>query len=90
MYEFYIITSFIANESFYFSVYVNHRPVFGLDASEIENAFRVLAISSGRGRAADGDPAVDRGYLLELLQSRGDGEEYLYLLFNFYYRGTFY
>ena len=58
---------------------MNHRPVFGLDASEIENAFRVLAISSGRGRSEDGDPAVDRGYLLELLQSRGNGEESLYL-----------
>ena len=50
----------------YFAVYINHRPVFGLSSDQLEQAFRVLGEPD-----AEGNPSIDRGHLLYLLQNKG-------------------
>lgn len=49
-------------------LFVNHRPVFGLDTKRIEWAFEKLGISPGEGQ----QPAVDRADLLDILQTHGE------------------
>ena len=51
---------------FNFAVYINHRPVFGLNPDQLEQAFRVLG-----GPDDQGNCSVDRGHLLYLLQNKG-------------------
>ena len=46
-------------------MFVNHRPVFGLDPSRIKQSFEVL------GKRKDDTLVLDRGHLLGLLQSKG-------------------
>ena len=48
------------------SVYVNHRPAFGLSATKLYEAFEVLGLDE-----YEGAPAIDRGELLDILQTKG-------------------
>lgn len=50
------------------SVYVNHRPAFGLSREKLEWAFDVLGYQAPEG----GVSFVERGDLLDLLQTRGE------------------
>lgn len=47
-------------------LFVNHRPVFGLDPSRIKQSFEVL------GKRKDDSLVLDRSRLLALLQSKGE------------------
>lgn len=47
------------------TVYINHRPAFGLQPDKLAWAFDVLGFDTING------PAIDRGDLLNLLQSAG-------------------
>ncbi|ESO91649.1 hypothetical protein LOTGIDRAFT_191347 [Lottia gigantea] len=47
-------------------LYVNHRPAFGLSAEKVLEAFDILGIPTNNGNA------VDRGDLLDMLQSKGE------------------
>ena len=49
------------------SVYVNHRPAFGLSPAQVAKAFRAL----GGREGASQEWTVDRGKLLALLQENG-------------------
>ncbi|XP_077862113.1 cilia- and flagella-associated protein 251-like [Saccoglossus kowalevskii] len=51
----------------FIKLYVNHRPAFGLSISQLQRAFEVLGLDDGTGV-----PAIDRGELLDLLQSKGE------------------
>ena len=48
------------------SVYVNHRPVFGLSPESLSDAFRMLGEKNNKE-----EHTVDRGHLLYLLQNKG-------------------
>ncbi|KAG8597672.1 hypothetical protein GDO81_002353 [Engystomops pustulosus] len=48
-------------------LYINHRPAFGLSLKELQQAFQVLGIAN-----ENGEQAINRGYLLQLLQSKGE------------------
>ncbi|MGH0165093.1 UNVERIFIED_CONTAM: hypothetical protein FKN15_058644 [Acipenser sinensis] len=48
-------------------LYINHRPAFGISAYELQHAFEVLGLQNENG----GD-ALNRGELLQLLQSTGE------------------
>ena len=50
----------------YFSVYINHRPAFGLEADKLDWVFNTLGIPIG-----DGKPAIERGEMLDILQKNG-------------------
>ncbi|XP_071110877.1 cilia- and flagella-associated protein 251-like [Haliotis cracherodii] len=50
----------------FIKLYVNHRPAFGLSPEKILWAFDTLGIPTDKG------PAVERGELLEILQSKGE------------------
>ena len=50
---------------FYISVYTNHRPAFGLQADKLAMAFELLGFDTDAGMA------IDRGDLLDFLQSKG-------------------
>ena len=52
---------------FWFSVYVNHRPAFGLNPDDLTWAFQTL----GHSKSDDNEDQMERGYLLDLLQSKG-------------------
>ena len=49
----------------YISVYTNHRPAFGLQADKLAMAFELLGFDTEAGMA------IDRGDLLDFLQSKG-------------------
>jgi len=51
----------------FIKLYINHRPVFGLSSDQLEQAFRVLGEPD-----AEGNPSIDRGHLLYLLQNKGE------------------
>ena len=48
------------------TVYINHRPAFGLQPDRLAWAFHTL------GYSLEGMPAIDRSDLLHVLQNRGD------------------
>jgi len=48
------------------SVYINHRPAFGLSPEKLLQAFETLGVPTGNGRA------INRGDLLEMLQTKGE------------------
>ncbi|CAI9535105.1 unnamed protein product, partial [Staurois parvus] len=48
-------------------LYINHRPAFGLCLNELQQAFQVLGFTNEKGELA-----VNRGDLLQLLQTRGE------------------
>ncbi|XP_077995257.1 cilia- and flagella-associated protein 251-like [Glandiceps talaboti] len=48
-------------------LYVNHRPAFGLSTDQLQRAFEILGVLDNNGT-----PAIDRGELLDLLQSKGE------------------
>ena len=48
------------------SVYINHRPAFGLSPEKLLQAFETLGVPMGKGRA------INRGDLLEMLQTKGE------------------
>ncbi|XP_067673834.1 cilia- and flagella-associated protein 251-like isoform X2 [Haliotis asinina] len=50
----------------FIKLYVNHRPAFGLSPEKILWAFDTLGIPTDQG------PAIERGELLEILQSKGE------------------
>ena len=50
-----------------YPVYVNHRPAFGLSATRLHEAFDVLGLDE-----YDGAPSIERGELLDLLQTKGN------------------
>ena len=65
-FEFRSADSTICFITLFCSVYVNHRPAFGLSPDDLHKAFEIL------GMRLDGDePAVDRGTLLSVLQRKG-------------------
>ncbi|XP_035690518.1 cilia- and flagella-associated protein 251-like [Branchiostoma floridae] len=47
-------------------LYINHRPAFGLSPLDLQKAFEILGMDTEDG------PAIDRGSLLDLLQSKGE------------------
>ena len=49
----------------YLSVYINHRPAFGLSPEKLVKAFETLGFSTDKG------VAIERGDLLEMLQTKG-------------------
>lgn len=51
-----------------FTVYINHRPAFGLDPHKLVHAFKTLGVPSAQGNS------IERGYLLDLLQTKGKKE----------------
>ncbi|XP_072043906.1 cilia- and flagella-associated protein 251-like [Amphiura filiformis] len=51
----------------FIKLYVNHRPAFGLSATKLYEAFEVLGLDEYMGA-----PAVDRGELLDILQTKGE------------------
>ncbi|XP_068100947.1 cilia- and flagella-associated protein 251 [Hyperolius riggenbachi] len=48
-------------------LYINHRPAFGLCLDELQQAFQVLGLTNEKGELV-----VNRGDLLQLLQTRGE------------------
>ncbi|MGH0165579.1 UNVERIFIED_CONTAM: hypothetical protein FKN15_011295 [Acipenser sinensis] len=48
-------------------LYINHRPAFGISAYELQHAFEVLGLQN-----ENGGNALNRGELLQLLQSTGE------------------
>ena len=63
LFKYFRITSVL---SCFISVYVNHRPVFGLSSKELEDAFSNL----GR-KTKDGTVFIHRDTLLSVLQNKG-------------------
>ena len=51
---------------FIFTVYINHRPAFGLEPDKLSKVFDILGVSVGGGK-----PAIERGELLDMLQKNG-------------------
>ncbi|KAM8960745.1 cilia- and flagella-associated protein 251 [Pelodytes ibericus] len=51
----------------FIKLYVNHRPAFGLSVEEIQNAFQELGFVNEKG-----EQTINRGVLLQLLQTRGE------------------
>ena len=51
-----------------YTVYVNHRPAFGLSPSQLGRAFKVLGESVG----GDQRWTIDKPTFLALLQEKGD------------------
>ncbi|XP_073482914.1 cilia- and flagella-associated protein 251 [Aquarana catesbeiana] len=51
----------------FIKLYVNHRPAFGLCLNGLQQAFQVLGFTNEKGELA-----VNRGDLLQLLQTRGE------------------
>ena len=59
------LMSWLKCYSINFSVYINHRPAFGLDPMKLVKAFETLGLPTDKGNA------IDRGDLLDLLQTKG-------------------
>ncbi|XP_075690400.1 cilia- and flagella-associated protein 251 isoform X2 [Rhinoderma darwinii] len=51
----------------FIKLYINHRPAFGLCLKELQQAFQVLGFTN-----ENGEQAINRGHLLQLLQTRGE------------------
>ncbi|XP_071945536.1 cilia- and flagella-associated protein 251-like [Antedon mediterranea] len=51
----------------FIKLYVNHRPAFGLSVDQLHHAFEVLGLEE-----VDGQAAIERGHLLDILQTRGE------------------
>ncbi|KAM3936701.1 cilia- and flagella-associated protein 251 [Leptodactylus fuscus] len=51
----------------FIKLYINHRPAFGISLKELQQAFQVLGFSK-----ENGEQAINRGHLLQLLQTRGE------------------
>ncbi|KAM4808158.1 cilia- and flagella-associated protein 251 [Rhinophrynus dorsalis] len=51
----------------FIKLYINHRPAFGLFMKELQQAFLVLGSTNEKG-----EQALNRGDLLQLLQTRGE------------------
>ncbi|XP_056390908.1 cilia- and flagella-associated protein 251 [Hyla sarda] len=51
----------------FIKLYINHRPAFGLSLQELQQAFQVLGFTK-----ENGEQAINRGHLLQLLQTRGE------------------
>lgn len=64
---FYYNFDFLKKKFFFFKVYINHRPAFGLDPYEIYNSFKILS------KKDDGDnyDLLPRHIFLNELQSIG-------------------
>ena len=56
---------------------MNHRPAFGLQSEKLQQAFETLGFSTENG------PAIDRGDMLDILQSKGILKISLFLIFTF-------
>ena len=52
----------------FISVYVNHRPTFGLQINHLTDAFRKLGTSSGQNEKFG---QIERGQFLDMLQEKG-------------------
>lgn len=51
----------------FIKLYINHRPAFGFSLKELQQAFQVLGFTN-----KNGEHAISRGLLLQLLQTRGE------------------
>ncbi|KAM4053992.1 cilia- and flagella-associated protein 251 isoform 2-T3 [Anomaloglossus baeobatrachus] len=51
----------------FIKLYINHRPAFGVCLEELQQAFQVLGFSNDNG-----EQAINRGHLLQLLQTKGE------------------
>ncbi|XP_073442098.1 cilia- and flagella-associated protein 251 [Dendrobates tinctorius] len=51
----------------FIKLYINHRPAFGVCLKELQQAFQVLGFSS-----ENGEQTINRGQLLQLLQTKGE------------------
>ena len=49
----------------FFAVYINHRPAFGLSPEKLIKAFETLGLPTDKGFA------IERGDLLDLMQTKG-------------------
>ena len=47
-------------------MYINHRPAYGLEPDKLKWAFDILGVPMG-----DGLPAIQRGEMLDILQTKG-------------------
>lgn len=71
----------------FIKLYINHRPAFGLDPQKLVHAFKTLGVPSAQGNS------IERGYLLDLLQTKGEHmteyelAEYLTTLLGFNVEG---
>ena len=61
----------VACASVSLAVYINHRPAFGLDPERLEWAFEKLGIATPNGNA------IERGDLLDMLQTKGKVKLYI-------------
>ena len=61
----------VSNNCIAFVVYINHRPAFGLDPERLEWAFEKLGIATPNGNA------IERGDLLDMLQTKGKVKLYI-------------
>ncbi|XP_071181145.1 cilia- and flagella-associated protein 251-like isoform X1 [Mytilus edulis] len=50
----------------FIKLYINHRPAFGLDPGKLLTAFETLGIQTSQGNA------IERGDLLDMLQTKGE------------------
>ena len=50
---------------YFFAVYINHRPAFGLSPEKLIKAFETLGLPTDKGFA------IERGDLLDLMQTKG-------------------
>ena len=53
------------------TVYINHRPAFGLEPGKLLWAFDVLGVETDTG-----DMMIERGDLLDFLQTKGELQYY--------------
>ncbi len=51
------------------TVYINHRPVFGLEEQKLKWAFEVLGVAN---KGLEGEFSISREDLLDLLQNHGE------------------
>ncbi|XP_073532367.1 cilia- and flagella-associated protein 251 isoform X2 [Phyllobates terribilis] len=51
----------------FIKLYINHRPAFGVCLKELQQAFQVLGFSN-----ENGEQTINRGQLLQLLQTKGE------------------
>ncbi|KAG9487705.1 hypothetical protein GDO78_007480 [Eleutherodactylus coqui] len=51
----------------FIKLYINHKPAFGLSLKELQQAFQVLGFTN-----ENGERDINRGHLLQLLQTRGE------------------
>ncbi|XP_052797898.1 cilia- and flagella-associated protein 251-like isoform X2 [Mya arenaria] len=72
----------------FIKLYINHRPAFGLSPERLVKAFETLGLPAGKA-----GPAINRGDLLEMLQTKGEHmteyelAEYLMTLLGYHAEG---